>query len=103
VLWRQELAAAGGFMTSAVVPGATTWLIKDIRLINNNGGAQTVMVQGTVPGFNLGVYLFNKSIAAFGYDGVSGMQFAMIGGDQLRLDCTAGPIRIWVSGVVLPG
>lgn len=90
-----------GLFPQFVCPPATVALIKDVRVWNNSGSQSLVLVQLTISGSTIPLYLLNELLESG--KALSLMPWVVMeSGDQLLGWTNNGQFEIWVSGALLP-
>lgn len=84
-------------MLLGTVPTGSVWIVKTVRVLNNNGAAQVVQVYAQDSGNTVKAYLVTQTLASVTTVGVQGWD-VLVAGDSLYAYIAAGPGDFWVSG-----
>lgn len=101
VLFR--FAGSGAFNILATVPAGQTWILKDLVVSNETGGAAVCFLYSTDPGGTVHGGLLNESVGANSVTR-KGMFHVLGPGDFVWFASSGGVnVYVWGSGAKLPG
>jgi hypothetical protein len=91
------------FQIFATVPAGVTWIVKEVCVRNENGGAAACDFYATDSGGTARVMLVTESVP--GTSGIARARYLVLGPGSLLWAASSGglSVYVWVSGSKLPG